>query len=169
MLRQTLTVLLRRDHSAHAIICKRVTCLPPSPWHSSNKARIRPRPHSSILSRRILCTYQNRPLRQAHHTDISVTLEHPLHHYSSHTPKATLTRMFLYTPDSYDKTSTVSHHQCTSPRTVISSMFLTFPHGGSMAQPRNWACNLARVLYKQAKTTSNKMYHLEYAHNAYAR
>jgi hypothetical protein len=143
--------------TSHAINCKRVTCLLPA-WHFSNKARRRPRPHSSTLSQHILCTYQNRPLRRAPHTDTNVTLEHPLHRYSSHPFKGMRIKTSLCTPDNHNKASMANHHRFTSPRTVINNMFLTFQHGGSMVQLRSWACNLARVLFRRARTTSKQTF-----------
>ena len=157
------------DRSTRPIICKRVTCSPPSPWHSNNQAQTRPHPHSSTLSRHILCTYQSPLQRRAHRIlmDISVSLEHPLPRYNSRTSKDIKTQMFLCIQlDKRNRASIVNHHRCTSPPTVISNTFLTFPHGGSTVQLRSWVCNLARVLFRRARTTSNKTCDLLHAYNA---
>ena len=152
---------LRRCHSksvpAHPIICKRVTYLPTSSWHFSNKAQTRPHLHSSTLYRHILCTYQNPLPLRAHRTDISASLELPLPRCNSHTSKDIRTRTFpCIQPDNHNRTSMVNHHRYNSPPMAISNMFPTSLHGGSMAQLRSWACNLARVLFRRARTMSNK-------------
>ena len=142
-----------RDHT-----CKRVTCSPPSPWRFSNQARTRLHPHSSTPSLHILCTYQNRRPRRVHHTDISVSLGRPPPRCNSQTYKDIRTKTFLCTrPGNHNRISMINHRRrCTSPPMVISSTFLTFPPGGSMVQQRSWACNSAKALFKQARTTSNK-------------
>jgi len=120
-----------RSGTAHPIICKRVTCSPPSTWHFSNQARTRPLLHSSTLSQRIQCTYRNPLLPRAHHMDTNVLSERPHHHCNSHLSKDIRTRMSLCTrPDNHNRISTVNHHQCISPNMGISNMFLTFQPGG---------------------------------------
>lgn len=151
----------RRYHSrpvpAHPIIWKRVTCPPTSSWHFSNKARTRPLLHSSTLYLHILCTYQNPLPLRARRTGINVLLEHPLPHCSNHTSKDIRIRMFPCTQlDNHNRISMVNLHQYTSPPTAISNMFLTSLLGGSMVQLRSWECNLARVLFRRVRTTSNK-------------
>lgn len=152
----------RRFHSgsvpAHPIICKRVTCPPTSSWLFSNKARTRHLLHSSTLYQHIPCTYQNPLPLRARRTGINVSLEHPLPRCSNHTSKDIRARMFpCIQPDNHNRTSMVNRLRYTSPPTAISNMFLTSLLGGLMVQLRSWACNLARVLFRRARTTSNKM------------